>query len=45
MAQFKSRTSLPSREEQIASLMEQLRPKVGETLRRLLERAIDVAEA
>lgn len=45
MAQFQSKTSVPSREEQIASLMEQLRPKVEETLRRLVERAVDVPEA
>ena len=35
----------PSREEQIESLMDQLRPKVEETLRRLVERAVDVPEA
>ena len=35
----------PSREEQIASLMDQLRPKVEDTLRRLVERAVDVPEA
>ena len=35
----------PTREEQIAALMEQLRPKVEETLRRLVERAVDVPEA
>jgi hypothetical protein len=34
-----------TREEQIASLIEQLRPKVEETLRRLVERAVDVPEA
>jgi hypothetical protein len=34
-----------TREEQIASLMDQLRPKVEETLRRLVERAVDVPEA
>ena len=45
MSQFQSKTSVPSREEQITSLMEQLRPKVEETLRRLVERAVDVAEA
>ena len=45
MAQFQSKTSVPSREEQIASLMDQLRPKVEETLRRLVERAVDVPEA
>jgi hypothetical protein len=35
----------PTREEQITSLMDQLRPKVEETLRRLVERAVDVPEA
>jgi hypothetical protein len=35
----------PTREEQVASLMDQLRPKVEETLRRLVERAVDVPEA
>lgn len=35
----------PTREERIAALMEQLRPKVEETVRRLVERAIDVPEA
>ena len=43
------RRSSPSvsttREEQITALMEQLRPKVEETLRRLVERAVDVPEA
>jgi hypothetical protein len=39
--------SAPSltREEQIASVMNQLRPKVEAALRRLVERAIDVPEA
>jgi len=35
----------PTREEQIASLMQQLRPKLEETLRQLVERAVDVPEA
>ena len=35
----------PTREEQITSLMEQLRPRVEETLRRLVQRAVDVPEA
>ena len=35
----------PTREEQITALMDQLRPKVEETLRRLVERAVDVPEA
>jgi hypothetical protein len=45
MSQFQSKTSVPSRKEQITSLMEQLRPQVEETLRRLVERAVDVPEA
>ena len=34
-----------TREEQIKALMDKLRPKVEETLRRLVERAVDVPEA
>ena len=34
-----------TREEQITALMDKLRPKVEETLRRLVERAVDVPEA
>jgi hypothetical protein len=45
MAQFQSKTCVPTREEQIAALMEQLRPQVEATLRRLVERAVDVPEA
>jgi hypothetical protein len=41
----RSSVASPTREEQIASLMNQLRPKVEETLRRLVERAVDVPEA
>ena len=37
--------AVPSREEQIESLMEQLRPKVEEALRKMVERAVDVPEA
>jgi hypothetical protein len=33
-----------SREERIAALMDQLRPKVEDALRRLVERAVDVPE-
>ena len=40
-----AKTSSCTREEQIAALMEQLRPKIEETVRRLVERAIDVPEA
>jgi hypothetical protein len=45
MSQSKVKASVCAREEQIASLMEQLRPKVEETLRKLVERAVDVPEA
>jgi hypothetical protein len=45
MSQSKVKTNVCTREEQIAALMEQLRPKIEETVRRLVERAIDVAEA
>ena len=45
MPQSKTKASTCTREEQIAALMEQLRPKVEETVRRLVERAVDVPEA
>ena len=45
MSQAKAKTSSSTREEQIAALMEQLRPKIEATVRRLVERAIDVPEA
>ena len=45
MSRIKAKASSFTREEQIASLMEQLRPKVEETLRKLVERAVDVPEA
>jgi hypothetical protein len=45
MSQAKTKTSSCTREEQIAALMEQLRPKIEATVRRLVERAIDVPEA
>jgi hypothetical protein len=35
----------PSREERIETIMEQLRPKVEATVRKMVERAVDVAEA
>ena len=35
----------PTREERIGTLMDQLRPKVEEALRRMVERAVDVPEA
>ena len=34
----------PSREQRIEALMEQLRPKVEEALRQMVERAVDVPE-
>lgn len=45
MSHSKATNRSLTREEQIASLMEQLRPKVEETVRKLVERAIDVPEA
>lgn len=45
MSQFNSKASSLSRDEQINALMDQLRPKLEETLRRLVERAVDVPEA
>jgi len=36
---------LPTREEHIEALMEQLRPKVEQVVRQMVERAIDVPEA
>ncbi len=35
----------PSREQRIETLLEQLRPKVEEVVRRMVERAVDVPEA
>jgi hypothetical protein len=34
----------PSRDQRIQALMDQLRPKVEETLRQMVERAVDVPE-
>lgn len=34
-----------SREERIEAIMQQLRPKLEETVRRMVERAVDVPEA
>ena len=45
MSQVNSKGSTLTREEQVAALMDQLRPKLEETLRRLVERAVDVPEA
>jgi hypothetical protein len=35
----------PTREQRIEALVEQLRPKVEEVVRRMVERAVDVPEA
>jgi hypothetical protein len=45
MSQSKPKANVSTREEQVAALMDQLRPKLEETLRRLVERAVDVPEA
>jgi hypothetical protein len=37
--------AVPTREEQIETLMKQLRPKVEAALRHMVERAVDVPEA
>jgi hypothetical protein len=45
MARPDLKTAAPaSREERIEALMEQLRPKVEQAVRRLVERAVDVPE-
>lgn len=36
--------TLPTREERIEELMQQLRPKVEEAVRKMVERAVDVPE-
>jgi hypothetical protein len=41
----KNTPPLPSREERIEALMEQLRPKVEQAVRQMVERAVDVPEA
>jgi hypothetical protein len=41
----KTTTALPTREERIEALMEQLRPKVEQVVRQMVERAVDVPEA
>lgn len=38
-------TSEPTREQRIEDLLNQLRPKVEQALRQLVERAVDVPEA
>jgi len=45
MAGSRKYTPVPaSRDEQIEELMQQLRPKMEEALRRMVERAVDVPE-
>jgi hypothetical protein len=41
----KATTGVPSREERIEGLMEQLRPKIEQVVRQMVERAVDVPEA
>ena len=41
----KTTPPLPTREERIETLMEQLRPKVEQVIRQMVERAVDVPEA
>ncbi len=45
MAHSSSTAREPSREERIESIMEQLRPRLEARVRKLVERAVDVAEA
>jgi hypothetical protein len=35
----------PSRDERIAALLQQLRPKIDQVVRQMVERAVDVPEA
>ena len=45
MPRIKKETcALPTREERIEEIMKQLRPKVEEAVRKLVERAVDVPE-
>lgn len=41
---IKNQAAQATREERIEELMQQLRPKVEEALRRMVERAVDVPE-
>lgn len=36
---------LPSREERIEAIMQQLRPRIDQVVRQMVERAVDVPEA
>ncbi len=38
-------TSVETREERIEAIMKELRPKIDETVRQMVERAVDVPEA
>jgi len=38
-------SAIPSREERIEAIMQQLRPQIEKTVRQLVERAVDVPEA
>ena len=37
--------AVPSRDERVEALMEQLRPRVEQAVRKMVERAVDVPEA
>jgi hypothetical protein len=41
----KSSPAEPSREERIEAIMQQLRPKIEQAVRQMVERAVDVPEA
>jgi len=42
--QLRETAAVETREQRIQALMEQLRPKVEETVRKMVERAVDVPE-
>ncbi len=44
-ATLKSSAPLPTREERVEALMQQLRPKIEQVVRQMVERAVDVPEA
>ena len=45
MAQPTSQPAPETREQRIESIMKELRPKIEETVRQMVERAVDVPEA
>lgn len=45
MAKFTSKHIEESREERIESIMQQLRPKVEQAVRAMVEKAVDIPEA